>query len=109
MIRRPTGDDPFENAECRRPEHVAWSRKHRASKWDYVVDGENDLQSATRRRATAALCGQCPVKHLCDLHHRKNEKKFGFPDPGIWAGKIYKDYPAKTQSDPNQLELGDAA
>ncbi|MFC4128870.1 WhiB family transcriptional regulator [Nocardia rhizosphaerae] len=79
--------DPFAGAPCRSPEHTAWIREHRASQWDYYIDGETKDQSIARRRRSVGICFSCPARQAC------REKQEQLDASGIWGGRVFPDKP----------------
>lgn len=79
--------DPFEGAPCRSDEHQAWIREHRASKWDYYIDGESKPESINRRRRSVGICFSCPARQAC------RDRQAELDASGIWGGRVFPDKP----------------
>ncbi|MFD3594322.1 hypothetical protein ACFWU5_16485 [Nocardia sp. NPDC058640] len=80
-------------AICAQPEHETWARKHRASMWDYHIEGETKQDSISRRRRAVGLCATCPVRAACNRKHKAlgDGTDGGAHVPGIWGGRVFAD------------------
>ncbi len=85
--------DPFEGAPCRAPQEWEWARQHRASRWDFRIDSEDDHRRALRHEAVKRECLKCPssARAACQERHDRLVFETGGRVPGIWAGTVYAD------------------
>jgi hypothetical protein len=104
LSRRP---DPFAGAKCRSDEHDKWMREHRASQWDYRVEGESVIDRAERHRRSKGLCAACPekVQKACRDLHAELTNHYNDRVPGIWAGVVYVDRDPEKEPAVNLLAL----
>ncbi|MFD6400771.1 hypothetical protein [Nocardia sp. NPDC060249] len=93
----------FAGAPCATDEHTEWMRKHRGSRWDWLLAGEDKHSANRRRAASAAICTSCPLtaRKNCAALHAELVDHTGYTVPGVWAGEIYRD---KVDS-PNRVNL----
>lgn len=101
-MTEPKTPDQFAGAPCRTPEHWEWQREHRASQWDWHVDGETPKQAATRRKRSRDLCFTCPAtaRQACRDAHAKRAEETAYTVPGVWGGRLHPDKDKPRDEDP---------
>ncbi|BAD58823.1 hypothetical protein [Nocardia farcinica] len=81
--------------KCRSDAHQEWMRKHRASQWDYAVDGETLPEARARRRRSVGICFSCDLRARCLAKRDALAEEMQTWVSGIWGGRVFRDKEGK--------------
>ncbi|MGX1809726.1 hypothetical protein ACWIGI_28730 [Nocardia sp. NPDC055321] len=83
--------DPWAEAVCRQQRYWDWARQHRASMWDWHVEGELPTAKSIRHQKARWQCFNCPLRQECLDLHDELAASTSMRVPGIWGGRIFAD------------------
>ncbi len=87
-------------------QHEQWMREHKASQWDFRIDGESDAARNQRLLRSQRLCGNCGdlAKKACLRKRQSLVVQYGFPVAGVWGGRIFGE-DVERLPDPTEMAL----